>query len=316
VEIWIAVGDETGGWDIIDGAFTTDFTGLALALGPIAAWDSALQMPLGDSTALMAFSRPFSSRLPAGVVLPISSKKYHVADVWKYCQRMKVEGDILVDQPHPDPVVELLRKDARWLLEASGLGVMSVGGTGSDAKAAGIGISGDGLRERARVFAGLMSVALPFFPADSKLNILVEGRTESDISDAVKANRFSSASEGRADRIRYLEPYRDFVGRLKEDLARSSERCQPLVAGGRVVKDFFCVSSNELSRFLATQARNVPFLKVNSAGSLAAMNGIADLAAALISKPGEEVCRLTVPTKFAGRHWTGNFRDIRHATRS
>jgi hypothetical protein len=313
VEIWIAVGDETGGWDIIDGAFTTDFTGLALTLGPLSAWDSALQMPLGKSNALRAFSKPFSTRLPAGVVLPITSKKYHVSDVWKYCQRMRLEGDISVDQGHPDPVVELLRQDAKWLLETSGLGVLSVGGTGVDAKTAGIGISGDGLRERARAFAGLMTVALPFLPGDSKLNILVEGRTESDISDAVKANRFSAQDESRSDRIRYLEPYRDFVGRLKEDLARSSEKCQRLVAGGQVVDDFFCISSKDLSRFLADHARDVPFLKLNSIDALAAMNGIADLAAALISKPGEKRCRLTVPSNIAGRHWTGNYRELRHA---
>ena len=66
MEVWIAAGDETGKWDIVDGRFRSDFTGLAWVLGAVAVWERALQMPLGDSTALEVFSQSFAKRLPSG----------------------------------------------------------------------------------------------------------------------------------------------------------------------------------------------------------------------------------------------------------
>lgn len=103
------------------------------------------------------------------------------------------------------PILELLRTDAAWLLQKSGLGVLAVGGSASaDGKAAGLGLSGDGLRERARAFAGLMMVAMPFLPDDASLNLLAEGRTEEARADADPANRFAQLSN---EGMRYQEPY-------------------------------------------------------------------------------------------------------------
>ena len=313
MEIWIAAGDETGGWDIVDGGFDTEFIGLAWVLGPMSVWELALQMPIGSSTALAAFSQPIKSRLPTGLQLPFNSSKYHLMDIWGYCKRKKLCGDVELDKEQEDPVLELLRQDAAWLLKTSGLGVLTTGGNAADAKAAGLGLSGDGLRERARAFAGLMTVALPFFPADSRLNLLVEGRTELDIADAVKANRFSDASAGRTDRIRYSEPYRDFVGRLREDLVRSSERSLEAVTEGSLISDFFCVGKKELSRYISQSARDVPFIKSRAEEAVSAMNGIADLAAALIPREDNSICRIVVPSNLSKNYWTGNFRELRHA---
>lgn len=313
MEIWIAAGDETGGWDIIDGKFSTEFIALAWVLGPMSVWESALQMPLGASTALCAFSQPIKSRLPAGFQLPFNSVKYHLMDIWAYCKRKKLCKDVALDVEQEDPVLELLRQDATWLLRASGLGVLATGGTAADAKAAGLGLSGDGLRERARAFAGLMAVALPFLPGDSRLNLLAEGRTEADIADAVKANRFSEPSISRCDRIRYLEPYRDFVGRLREDLANASERCKLVVSDGSVVSDILCVGAKELAHFLSGKARNAQFMGSHSADAVAAMNGIADLAAAFMPRSEEETCRLVIPPDFSKNQWAGNFRELRYA---
>ena len=261
MERWIAVGDETGGWDIIDGRFGTEFTGLAWVLGPMSAWESALQMSLGSSTALSAFSRPIGDRLHDGARLPVNSRKYHLLDVWAYCKAKKFGTPVLLDEEQEDPVLELLRQDAVWLLNASGLGVLTAGGSAADAQAAGLGISGDGLRERARAFAGLLTVALPFLPVDSELRLLVEGRTEADIADAVKANRFSQRADSRGDSIRYLEPYRDFIGRLREDVTRSAEWCRRSVSGGLVVSEYQCLGAMQRKKLLLGMGRNFPFLQ-------------------------------------------------------
>jgi hypothetical protein len=313
LSIWIAAGDETGGWDIVDGTFSTNFTGLAWALGSLSAWDKALQMNLSGVTALEVFSQPISTRVPEDTQQFESSKKYHLLDVWRYCSRNALKVDIHLEAPQSDPVLELLRLDADWLLRQSGLGILAVGGNAGDTKAAGLGRSGDGLRERARAYAGLFTVALPFLPGDASVNFLVEGRTEQDIAEAVRANRYVEPQIGNDNRIRYLEPYRDFTGRLTEDLIRASDKCKVTVIGGEVASEFSCKGRKGMSDFLS-KVRGAPFLQANAAEAVKAMNGIADLAAALIPQPENKKCRLVVPTNFSENHWTGNFRDLREAT--
>ena len=308
MEIWIAAGDETGGWDIVDGRFRTDFTGLAWVLGPISIWERALQMPLGDFSALDAFSRPFLTRLPDELHLPENSKKYHLKDIWGYCKKNGLNIDVRLDVPQEDPVLELLRRDAEWLLRKSGLGVLAVGGNAADGKAVGLGLSGDGLRERARAFAGLLTVAMPFLPGDASLNLLAEGRTEEAIADAAKYNLFS---EDPRD-IRTLEPYRNFIGHLTEDLARASERCRPAIADAMVVSQFSCKGRNSMEKMIGAQ-RGVPYLRAHTVEAIAAMNGIADLAAALMPRPDNRECRFVVPPDFSTNIWSGNFRELRNA---
>ena len=308
MEIWIAAGDETGKWDIVKGRFESEFTGLAWVLGPLSVWEQALQMPLGNANALTAFSQPFAARLPEGVQLLENSAKYHLMDVWAYCKTNELSVDVDLGMPQDNPILELLRRDAEWLLQSSGLGVLAVGGSAADGKAAGLGLSGDGLRERARAFAGLMTVAMPFFPGDAGLNLLAEGRTEKLITDAAKYNLFS---ENAYDN-RLFEPYRNFVGHLTEDLARASERCQPAVADGAVISQFFCKGGKGLVD-LIRKARGVPFLQAHAGEAVAAMKGLADLAAALMPRPKGTISRLVVPADFSANHWAGNFRDLRNA---
>jgi hypothetical protein len=311
LEVWIAAGDETGGWDIVDGRFKTDFTGLAWVLGPVSIWERALQMPLGGSTALAAFSQPFSTRLPDGYHLPENSKKYHLKDIWGYCKKNGLNIDVALDVPQDDPILELLRSDAEWLLRQSGLGVLAVGGNAADGKAVGLGLSGDGLRERARAFAGLMTVAIPFLPGDASLNLLAEGRTEEAIADAAKYNLFSE----NVNDTRLFEPYRNFIGHLTEDLARASERCRPAVADATVVSQFSCKGrkGRDGMEALIGAQRGLPFLRAHTAEAVAAMNGIADLAAALMPRPDNRECRLVVPPDFSANLWSGNFRELRNA---
>ncbi len=303
--IWIAVGDETGSWDIVNGRFGSSFTGVAWVLAPLPAWDAALQMPICGVTALEAFSRPIADRLPTGITLTESSKKYHLMDVWK-CFRDDTR-DVLLDAPQDDPRLELIRADAIWLLRDSGLGVLATGGDASDARAAGLGLSGDGLRERARAFAGLMTVALPFLPGGDSLNLMAEGRTESAVADAVRLG------QGAGDHtIRYQEPYRDFLGRLTEDVRRAAARCRTFVADGKVTDSIYSKGGSELGSFLSG-LRGVPFLQAHALEVIAAMNGIADLAAAFAPRPAGAGCRLVPPGGPSANLWAGNYRELRHA---
>lgn len=309
MEIWIAAGDETGDWDIVDGRFGSEYSGVAWVLGSLSSWDKALRMPHGGMSALEAFSRPIAERLPSSVTLPAKSTKYHVLDVWKYTASAKLAREVTLDSVNVNPVLELLRGDAAWLLGESGLGTLAVGGSAADGKAAGLGVSGDGLRERARAFAGLLSVALPFIPGDTSLNLLAEGRLESVIADAARFNRFSDGNHNK-----YVEPYRSFVGYLTEDLARIAKSSLPAVADGIVVNRFICKGKGPLRRFIEEQARGVPLLKANAEAAVLAMNGIADLAAALVPRPaGVGGCRLVVPVEMAGNLWAGNFKELRRA---
>jgi len=101
LKVWIATGDETGCWDIENGQFGTDFLGVALALGTSKDWDSALQMPVGDKTALEIFSAPIATTLLSNT--SPKDQKYHVMDVWKSVTRSHAQEDIQLDttQSHP-----------------------------------------------------------------------------------------------------------------------------------------------------------------------------------------------------------------------
>jgi hypothetical protein len=303
--IWIAAGDETGSWDIVNGRFGSSFTGLAWVLASLPAWDAALQMTVGGVTALEAFSHSIADRLPAGATLFETSSKYHLKDVWT-CFRGE-NRDVSLDIPQDDPRLELIRADAIWLLRDSGLGVLTTGGDASDARAAGLGLSGDGLRERARAFAGLMTVALPFLPGGDSLNMMAEGRTESAIADAVRPGQGAGQNM-----VRYQEPYRDFLGRLTEDVRRAAVRCRTFVADGKVADSIYSKGGSELGSFLSG-VRGAPFLQAHSLEAIAAMNGIADLAAAFAPRPAGAGCRLMPPRGPSGNFWAGNYRELRHA---
>ena len=308
MEIWIAAGDETGDWDIVDGSFGSEFVGLAWVLGPVHVWEKALQMSVGNVRALEAFSQPIKDRLK-DVRLSLNSPKYHLMDIWLgYC-RGKGFDNIPLDMRQEDPVLELLRSDAEWLLRQSGLGVLAVGGNAVDAKVAGLGLSGDGLRERARAFSGLMTLAMPFLPGDANLNLMAEGRTENEIADAVKACRFMEYTNPN----RKEEPFRDFLGRLTEDLRKSARRCSSSVSKGTVAENIYCMGGGTLGKYLSEKLRGSPFLRANATKSIAAMKGIADLAAALLPRPEGSDCCLVVPPGFSDNICCRNFRDLRDA---
>lgn len=303
---WIAAGDETGNWDIVDGSFGSSYTGLAWVLAKDSSWAQALASAHGETTALDAFSRTFRSRLPECADLPDAGDKYHVKDVWDYCSKRGLATEIPLDVPQDDPVLEMLRGDALWLISRSGLSVLAAGGDAEDARAAGLLDSGDGLRERARAFAALMMLALPFLPGDDQVLLQPEGRTEVLIAQAAKFNLFSE----RTSDTRGFEPYRNFVDHLTDDLARAARRCKEVVSGGEVVSTFECRKSWEIAN-VVRNARQ-PRLSAETAKVAKAINGIADLAAALIANPAAR-SRLVVPAAMAGNVWTGNYRQLGEA---
>ena len=196
MEIWIAAGDETGDWDIVDGRFGSEYSGVAWVLGSLSSWDKALRMPHGGMSALEAFSRPIAEQVVPAVTLPAKSTKYHVLDVWKYTASAKLAREVTSDSVETSTLFSNCCVATRPGCSSgeSGLGTLAVGGSAADGKAAGLGVSGDGLRERRSAFAGLLSVALPFYPGDTSLNLLAEGRLESVIADAAASTAFRTAT--------------------------------------------------------------------------------------------------------------------------
>ena len=206
-------------------------------------------------------------------------------------------------------MLELLRSHAEWLLQKSGLGVLAVGGSRADAKAAGLGMSGDGMRERSRAYAGLMTVALPFFPGDASVHLMLEGRTESALANVAWDEVFQT----RDNKDRNSEPFRIFIGELHEDLKKSASRCQAFIATGSLVSKFDAGGRNHMAHFLSKQLGGTPFLKAHSTQAVKAINGIGDLAAALTPRPSGRGYRLMVPPGFSNNFWAGNYRELQHA---
>ena len=103
---WIAVGDETGQWDIFEQRFSGSANGLAWLLGSAEAWDRALAMPLGGRTALEVFSNPIAQHLPVGTKLSEkTSPHYHLLDFWNVDPRRPAMDVLLGDLGrNPRPV--------------------------------------------------------------------------------------------------------------------------------------------------------------------------------------------------------------------
>ena len=204
--LWIAVGDETGQWDIVDQRFSGKSNGLAWLMGSAETWNRALGLPLGSRTALEVFSSPISEHLPIPLKLDKSSPHYHLLDVWK--TRQIQPGDVPLKTPQDDPVLERIRLDLRWLLVESGLGVLAAGGETATAGAAGLTASGDGMHARALAYARLMGLALPFLPAGDSLNLVAEPRSEDAQADIHHPIREINVE---IPKPRVQGPYRDFL---------------------------------------------------------------------------------------------------------
>jgi hypothetical protein len=287
---WLAAGDETGNWDMEKGRFMGGYLGVAWVLGSMSAWETALQMDRGGRSALDIFSSSFQERVK-DVHWPVKSTKYHVFDVWRYCGTHDLNEPFTLDQPQSDAVLECLRQDVVWLLKDSGLGVLATGGTPQEAKVASLGLSGDGMRERAKAFAALMTVVLPFLPGADRMNFVVEGRLERDHQS---------------------EPFRDFLSRLKEDLGRSAMQCRSVLPDEKCIDTFDASGGSGMRAFLVNPDRRSAFLNRNAERVVKAMQGLADLAAALAPRPDASGVRLGMPDEMAGNLWSGNIKELSH----
>jgi hypothetical protein len=267
-----------------------------------------------DTTKLKTFTTSFATRFQNR---PIEvENQYHVKNVWNYCTSEQIKGDIPIDTSHDDPVVEALRSDAAWLLKDSGLAVLAAGDIEVRARAAGLGASGDHMRERARAMASLMGVALPFIPERDSLTLLPESRSEDWESDIVRA-----AGETPQDGVRKKEPYRDFLGRLREDLDGISQSCSPLLASGKMVSDvrFHDESDNadpvaRKESFLAARKEFPLLYSKTGPDTRAAMSALADLAAAFAPRPSGRP-GLVVPPSLVHNLWSGSLSEVIRAFR-
>lgn len=304
--MWIAVGDETGIWDIENGQFGNKHQpiGVAWVLGAAPAWQKALTLPRGASTPLATFSTSFAKRLPDSGITTMTDK-YHVLDVWKRCTARKLKSVLRLDEPHEEPILETLRDDLNWLLQESGLIVLAAGDSAGRAMSAGLDASGDGMRERARAYAALLGVVLPFLPMGATLVLRPEARSESLPSDTVLATERAGRAHARKQ-----EPYRDFMGRLREDLHRVAGMADAARDGDKAQVEI-------LSWANATRSPNrlqgeFPLLTEQRGVTEKAMSGLADLAAALAPRPDPSV-RIEIPEGWAPNLWSGTLAEVLHA---
>lgn len=305
---WIAVGDETGQWDIVDQRFSGSANGLAWLLGSAEAWDRALAIPLGGRTALEVFSNPIAQHLPVGTKLSEkTSPHYHLLDFWTGDRRPAM--DVLLDEPQADEALDRIRQDLCWLLEESGLGVLAAGGDAASARASGLTDSGDGMRARALAYARLIGLALPFMPAEDTLNLVADPRSEAAHSDIHQGTVAASTDTQK----RVQEPYRDFVSRLKEDVCALARHCEQTLVDGPLLKaeSIFCIRPSGLTGFLS-KLKGCPLLSKHTGQAIEAMKGMADLAAALAPRPPGAGTRFVVPAQLASHLRCLDYRELAH----
>lgn len=305
--LWIAVGDETGQWDIVDQRFSGKSNGLAWLMGSAEAWDRALGMTLGGRTALEVFSSPISAHLPVALKLDKPSAHYHLLDAWQ--GHPLPPCDVSLNTPHEDPVLERIRLDLCWLLEESGLGVLAAGGATTAARAAGLTASGDGMHARAVAYARLMTMALPFLSVEDSLNLVAEPRSENSQADI---HRQTTDADRKETGPRTQEPYRDFIARMKEELASSATACNRTLAAGSMIKaeNLHCISPYNLQGFLGKRLHGCPLLQKHPEQAVSAMKAMADLAAALTPREPGDGKRFLVPEELSSHLHAMDYREL------
>ena len=214
---WIAIGDETGTWDIKNGVFTnnsspTNYNGISLVIGSLDDWQQALTQTIEGKPAWQHFSTPLATHLE-GVANIQTSDYYHARDVLQ--SRIKTTTEVPLERPHDDPALERLRRDLSWLVTKSGLIVTTVSGNPNlpELKASGFGLSGDGLTERARAYMALLTPLLPFLPPDVTCYLLLSPRSEASDASARSAHQ---GPDTRTKTGRDKEPFRNFIAHCME----------------------------------------------------------------------------------------------------
>lgn len=90
-DLWLAVGDQTGNWD--DLTDPKQFLSVALVLGKISDWESALKEEITEQTIEQCMKQPLRTR-PDGS----TSNTHHVMDALNYFKAQSVRGRWALDR--------------------------------------------------------------------------------------------------------------------------------------------------------------------------------------------------------------------------
>jgi hypothetical protein len=165
---WLAVGDETGNWDELHNPGA--FLGVALVMGRIEDWQTALEERLDDQRIqdrLQAAPR----HLPPAHLPPDYCKtpNHHLMDVFNYWQSQKLAGDWFLAAPGDDPLRQEVFATLRWLAEHPRLITWGLWFKGAALQRE-LFRSGDQAVALGRAYGLLAALALPFLnPADRLL---------------------------------------------------------------------------------------------------------------------------------------------------
>ncbi len=160
---WILAGDEAGNWDTLHDLNENASVGVALVFGPVCVWRKALEQQIKGGKALEVFNQPVHPELPGS--------RYHIMDIRKRNPNIRKKAE------------ETVRSHLAWLLEKSGLGVMTLRGTVNSMREHGYFISQDPALSRGRCYARLMALLLPFFQDGTLLLPYLSLRSEPRCDD-------------------------------------------------------------------------------------------------------------------------------------
>jgi len=246
--IWLAVGDEAGSWDHIGNATPNDrrHLGVALVLAPIPAWKTALRAPFADTT---------TEQHMQSCPLTGTKQTHHVQKTLDYLRNHHLQGRWNLHEPGPDPVKSSLCQSFRWL--ASRPQLISLGAHAPlDQIRHHLHHADDPARALGQFYGLLAASIFPFLPPGDRLQIAPGLRSEPSArpGGAEPDNRIHGDSWG-------------MISALKQTALERLHRRPELQANTRLNVGVLKYFSSDWRAFL-------PF---------DALNGIADLAASLLS---------------------------------
>ena len=257
--IWLAVGDEAGSWDHIGNAAPNDkrHLGVALVLAPIPTWKTTLQERLAGTTI-----EQHMQRCPVTGV----NKIHHVKETLEYLKDHHLQGQWQLNEPGLDPVKSSLCQSFRWL--ASHPRLISLGAHARlDQIRRHLHHADDPAQALGQLYGLLAAFIFPFLPPGDELQIAPGLRSELSTHNLalkrVDADRPSSTDPNK----RIDGDTRGMVSALKQTALERLSRWPDLQADTRLDAGIFKYFSGDWRAFL-------PY---------SALNGIADLAASLLS---------------------------------
>ena len=257
---WLAIGDETGNWDELHNPGA--FLGVALVMGRIEDWQTALEERLDDQRIQDRLQAPPRHLPPDYGKTP----NHHLMDVFNYWQSQKLAGDWSLAAPDDDPLRQEVFATLRWLAEHPRLITWGLWFKGAALQRE-LFRSGDQAVALGRAYGLLAALALPFLNPTDRL--LVQPGLRSERPNAPAIQRAAIANDQTPGDARMHGDTRSTVSVLEDE----SQRHYDAWRGDKLAR----VEAGTLDHL---RSRYAPLRQARLANG--ALNAIADLGAGLL----------------------------------